>query len=731
MKVSFVLLAHEEPESLRLLIETLLASGSDVYVHHDAKCPTSLEKSSRNWQLERFTGSLFHARRVKVEWGEWSIVQATLNCLNLARKKGYNADYFMLLSGSCMPIKPIQALQNFLELQSDIDFIEVVNAWEKRWITRGIQQERWEKHHYINWRTHPTLFDLSLKLQKKLNVKRKLPVRHTPFMGSQWWCLRSTTINTILSLLDRHPALARFYRRTWVPDELFFQTMVGNLVSLKNTSAQILTRYKFNSLGVPRVYYDDDLPELLAEDSFFARKISHRSKKLRQSLSDICALPYAEYQRLLSDQDNKYAVDFRKLIVFKRELRQVDWFSLAKSAENEFDYIKSIPNPMIVVLSASKHIRRQALAELKVLPDSVVYGDILDGKDLDFGEATDVVAGYRTDTPILAHYKWHLFLGELAFHSKGKALVFSLGEDPLPYLNVLRWKVNLTVVVLDGKFSEEEQNEHLKSIYLNSQVSHIVGNNAHCKFARLSSVAFKKTTQALRTSPCSVDHFWYRLSDLSSNFPSENIQKKANDKYDFLKSIPNPMIIIYAAEKEVSDSILNHIQKRLDFTAYHDLFEQVPPDRKEIDWHYYLCDVAHASQNNIIAFAIDPKRIFYVEALRWKKNLAVIVINDKMPSSLLMRGLEGLQEIWLLDTEIDIARKEINGLLIDKHCQVYYPKSDDPQYIDNAVEIFIGQCRAEAALQKKTDANIPRYSPLTNQENRPRRRFINLRRQMK
>ena len=43
-------------------------------------------------------------------------------------------------------------------------------------------------------------------------------------MGSQWWCLTRATLRAILRDPDR-PALARYFRGVWIPDESYFQTL--------------------------------------------------------------------------------------------------------------------------------------------------------------------------------------------------------------------------------------------------------------------------------------------------------------------------------------------------------------------------------------------------------------------------------------------------------------------------------------------------------------------------
>lgn len=182
MKVSFILLAHEHPAHLKSLIEPLLKAGSNIYVHHDASSSGDLKSEVVKWGFDAYPGKIYHADRVKVVWGEWSIVQATLNCLAQVKLHDTDSDYFMLISGSCMPIKPVELLEKYLQ-RSGKDHIEAVNAQEHKWVTAGLQKQRWTKYHFFNWRYQQPLFDNSLKLQRKLKINRKIPLGRRPIWG--------------------------------------------------------------------------------------------------------------------------------------------------------------------------------------------------------------------------------------------------------------------------------------------------------------------------------------------------------------------------------------------------------------------------------------------------------------------------------------------------------------------------------------------------------------------
>lgn len=470
MKVSFVLLAHEHPDQLYHLIESILSSGSDIYVHYDASSPHDFESVTKDWAVEQWPGKLYFAKRVQVVWGEWSIIQATLNCLHLARREGFNCDYLMLISGSCMPVKPIESLQRHLQEESK-DHIEVVDVEAERWVTDGIQQERWEYHHFFNWRFQEFRFRVSNKLQKILGVKRRLPLEHTPHMGSQWWCLRTRTVGAILRLIDDNQELVQFYRRTWIPDELFFQTLVANLIPLDETSLAPLTRYQFNSWGIPRVYYDDALPELLGETQFFARKISPRAVALKQSLAQIGAMDLEQYREYIDTYYEDLKWQFIASLELSMESQANAWRSLASAPENPYAFCKAIPTPLVIICSLDKTIKQRVREACDDFPETAVHGDILSRKEIDFGGGQDVVLGYRRNNPAVAHHRWHFFLGDLAaYNADADRLLFTMGEEAIEYLEALRWKHNLTVIALDDRAPLEERDHDLRQLFDFSQL---------------------------------------------------------------------------------------------------------------------------------------------------------------------------------------------------------------------------------------------------------------------
>ena len=283
--IAFLMLAHEHPEPCARLARRLLDAGHDVVIHLDLDADDDFmeifDQSLGN--TGDGAGTLHRCRRVAVTWGEWSMVEATLAGLEALESLPATPDHVYLLSGADYPIRPLEQLEVFLARHRDIDFIEHVDALTERWVRDGPQRVRFRYWHGVNWRRHPHLYTLSLNLQRVLGRERRFPEGLAPHLGAQWWVLSWRSCKTALELA-RRPEIQRFFRRTWVPDELFFQTVVASRSPEAQRRSCMLTHALFTDRGTPVVFHDDHAEYLAKQPAFFARKLSPTATDLRDAL---------------------------------------------------------------------------------------------------------------------------------------------------------------------------------------------------------------------------------------------------------------------------------------------------------------------------------------------------------------------------------------------------------------------------------------------------------------
>lgn len=286
-EIAFLLLCHKEPEAVIVQVRALVAAGDRVVLHHDANAP-AIDHARLRAALAPLPGVVFADRRHACGWGDWSLVAATLTLLRTALRAFPGATHFYLLSGDCRPIK--SAAHVHAALAADpADHIESVDFFTSGWIRTGMREERLVYRHYVNERRHPRLFYAALEVQRRLGLQRRLPKGLKVMIGSQWWCLRRATVEAVLAFLDRRRDVLRFFRRSWIPDETLFQTLVRHLVPAAEIRGRSPTFLLFTDYGMPVTFHDDHEPMLLAEDRFFARKIGPGARGLRARLDALWA----------------------------------------------------------------------------------------------------------------------------------------------------------------------------------------------------------------------------------------------------------------------------------------------------------------------------------------------------------------------------------------------------------------------------------------------------------
>ena len=266
MRTGFVILAHERLDRVAWLVRLLTDAGAAVVVHLDKRVPA---KARRGLEAELGDRARVIATQAS-EWGMFGLVAATLDGLRALLSMRDDLRHVCLLSGSCLPLRPLTDLEDFLDAHPATDFIEIVPVSETDWVQGGLSAERFTLWFPLPWKKRRAAFDFLVDLQRALKVRRKIPKDLTPHLGLQWWCLTTDTVRSILNHA-RLPEFTRYFRRCWIPDESFFQTLVRALAR-GEVESRPLTLQRFDPDGRPVVFHDDHRAWLGEADFFFARK---------------------------------------------------------------------------------------------------------------------------------------------------------------------------------------------------------------------------------------------------------------------------------------------------------------------------------------------------------------------------------------------------------------------------------------------------------------------------
>ena len=267
MKLAHLILAHSEPEQLELLITKLTHPDTTVYIHLDKK--TNIEPFA---YLMNFKDVIFVEDRVKVYWGSYNIVEATLNGFKQILSSGHKYDYINLLSGQDYPLKSQPYIHSFLSQNPGRAFMNY-RLFNPDWMEA---LPRIQNYHFNNLQI-PGRYTF----QRFINVlfpHRKFPNKLIPVGRSQWFTISSDCTEYIVNYWANNASLRRFIKLTWAPDEFIFQTILFNSEYKDRLVNDDLRYIDWSGGGVsPKILTMDDADKLVTSGKLFARKFDRKN----------------------------------------------------------------------------------------------------------------------------------------------------------------------------------------------------------------------------------------------------------------------------------------------------------------------------------------------------------------------------------------------------------------------------------------------------------------------
>ena len=265
MKIAHLILAHKDPGLVERLVKKLQHNDADIYILLDAKADIN-----EFIYIENIANTYFVDRRIKTEWGNYSIIESTLNGFEYILNSRKNYTHINLLSGQDYPLKPIEEIHRFLYENSDKTFMRLLSINDNEW-EQG--KERLAKYSFGDYR-----FILKYKLQYLANTflpQRKVPLNLRPYGGSQWLTITPQCALYTINYLKNNPYLKRFFRQTWAIDEIFFQTILINSPlrdKLVNDNLRFIEQVGNTR---PTIFTINDIERLSTSGKFFARKFDN------------------------------------------------------------------------------------------------------------------------------------------------------------------------------------------------------------------------------------------------------------------------------------------------------------------------------------------------------------------------------------------------------------------------------------------------------------------------
>lgn len=436
------MLVHEALDRAEQVARHWSSHGCPVVIHVDKQVSGPDHKAFVK-KLSKVPDIRF-SKRHRCEWGTWSLVAASQSASELMLSEFADVRHVYLASGSCLPLRPVHELVQYLEDRPMTNFIESVTTEDVPWTVGGLDSERFTLRFPFSWKRRRYFFDRYVKLQRRLKLKRRIPDGVVPHLGSQWWCLTRQTLSAILEDPDR-PAYDRYFKRVWIPDESYYQTLVRLYSS--NVESRSLTLSKFDFQGKPHIFYDDHLQLLRRSNCFVARKIWPRANRLY----DTFLAPGADVMSGAEPNPGKIDRIFAKAVE-RRTRGRAGLYMQSRLPNPGWENGKTCAP--YSVFEGFSDLFEDFEVWLSKMVGARVHGALFAPGRVEFADKQKVYAGALSDSAKLRDYNPTAFLTNLIWNTRGERQCFQFGpRDNQASATFMATDSNAQISVISGAWA--------------------------------------------------------------------------------------------------------------------------------------------------------------------------------------------------------------------------------------------------------------------------------------
>lgn len=208
--IGYFILLHRFPEQFKRMFHAIYAPGNSYVIHVDKGSGPEFAADIAAF-LKPFQGVAIIESK-KALWGGYSLVDAELRGMAKLLKMNRSWTHYINLSGQDFPLKSQAYIQDFLRAHPRRQFIRALDQ-------RAVRPDT------MNRVSH--MFVEALGRMFRTRLPRPFLKDATPYIGTQW----KAVTRSFCQFAVHHPSAERFktfYRRSFIPDEAFFQTLMMN-----------------------------------------------------------------------------------------------------------------------------------------------------------------------------------------------------------------------------------------------------------------------------------------------------------------------------------------------------------------------------------------------------------------------------------------------------------------------------------------------------------------------
>jgi hypothetical protein len=204
-RTSYVVLTHTAPGRVHRLVDRL--RPYPTYVHVDAGAGGGIADDI----LSVVGGSVHALPRYRTGWGSWGLMEATL--AGLREASGAGASHIVVLTGTDYLLRTADEVHAYFQQQPTTSWVRHARI-PVSWLGGDGARSR-----VSHWNRGV------LGRRLRVPLQRQPPEGVVPHYGQAQCALSGRLAAWIVDRFDEDPFVARFFRRTWIPDELLLPSL--------------------------------------------------------------------------------------------------------------------------------------------------------------------------------------------------------------------------------------------------------------------------------------------------------------------------------------------------------------------------------------------------------------------------------------------------------------------------------------------------------------------------
>lgn len=256
--IGYFILLHRFPEQFKRMFRAIYAPGNSYVIHVDKGSGAEFAADIAEF-LTPYQGVAIIESK-KALWGGYSLVDAELRGMAKLLAMSSSWTHYINLSGQDYPLKSQAYVRDFLRANPRRQYIRALDQ-------RAIRPDT------LNRVSH--MFVEALGRMFRTRLPRAFLKGATPFIGTQW----KVVTRSFCQFAVHHPSADRFkafYRRSFIPDEAFFQTLMMNSPNqgeVMNDDLRTIDWVPDGDIKLrPRTFVTADALRLTLSPDLFARK---------------------------------------------------------------------------------------------------------------------------------------------------------------------------------------------------------------------------------------------------------------------------------------------------------------------------------------------------------------------------------------------------------------------------------------------------------------------------